>query len=100
MAIDYAKEIRTLINTGKYVLGTNKVFKEASNGRLKAIVCATNADVLVLKKLEHISKMSDVILIKPPFTSSELGAVCGRAHVVSVIGVYDFGDSKLVSPKN
>ncbi|MEM3373193.1 MAG: 50S ribosomal protein L30e [Candidatus Anstonellales archaeon] len=97
MAIDYAKEIRTLINTGKYVLGSRNTYKDAANGKVKAIIIASNISDLTIKKFENISKLLEIRLLKVPFTSHDLGSVCGRAHVISAIGVYEVGDSKILS---
>ncbi len=97
--MDYAKEIRTLINTGKYVIGTRKVIKEVMTSKPLAVILANNIPLLSKKRIAHYARLANVRLLEVPFTSVELGSVCGRAHSISVIAVSDFGDSQLLKPE-
>lgn len=94
--MDYAKEIRTLINTGKYVIGQRKAIRHISDGNAKAVLVSSNMPQLVFARFNNYAKLSGMRIIKVPFTSAELGSVCGKAHLISSIVVFDQGDSKVL----
>ena len=94
--MDYAKEVRTLINTGKFIMGARKVLKELSVAKPQGILVSANIPEQTRARINHYCRLNGVKLITMPFSSVELGSVCGRAHVISSIAVLGQGDSKIL----
>ena len=89
------REIKNLMRTGKFVLGTRKSLRALLRGKAKAVVVADKILPAIEADVLHYAKLGGVPVIRFPGTSYELGLACGRQHPVSVIAVLDFGESRL-----
>lgn len=89
------REIKNLMRTGKFVLGTRKSLRALLLGKAKAVVVADKILPAIEADVLHYAKLGGVPVIRFPGTSYELGLACGRQHPVSVIAVLDFGESRL-----
>jgi large subunit ribosomal protein L30e len=89
------REIKNLMRTGKFILGTRKSLKALLLGRAKAVVVADKILPAIEADVVHYARLGGVLVIKFPGTSYELGLACGRQHPVSVIAILDFGESRL-----
>lgn len=89
------REIKNVIRTGKYTLGSKRSLKAVLTGRARAVIVASKILPAIEANIVHYAKLGGVPVIRYPGTSYELGLVCGRQFPVSVIAVLDFGESKL-----
>ncbi len=90
------KEINIMLETGKYSFGARRAKRELLVGETKVVILADKSKKEVKEDITYYCKKGNIPLITFEGTSLELGSVCGRAHPVSVIVVFDEGKSKLV----
>ncbi|MEZ0394666.1 MAG: 50S ribosomal protein L30e [Desulfurococcaceae archaeon] len=93
---DVGKEIVAAYRTGKVVLGTRRTTKLLLLGKVKAVVVASNAPRNVVESLKYYSKLSGTTFIEFGGTNVELGTLLGKPFGVSVLGVIDPGQSRLL----
>ncbi|MFW9922541.1 MAG: 50S ribosomal protein L30e [Candidatus Thorarchaeota archaeon] len=96
MSYDLNREIQIIARTGKRDYGINKTLKAAKIGRSKLIILSNNCVKELKTQIEYYSSLADIPIIEFPGTGYDLGALCGRGHIVSAISVYDPGDSKIL----
>lgn len=89
------REIKNIVRTGKYILGSKRSLKAVLMGKARAVIIASKIPPAIETDIVHYAKLGGIPIIKYPGTSHELGLVCGRQFPVSVIAVLDFGESKL-----
>jgi len=88
--------LKLMVETGKYEMGFRRGQADALLGRAKAIILAKNTPVLKAADIQHYAKLSGIPVFVIDKTSIELGSVCGRPHPVSVLSVYDEGESNIL----
>jgi large subunit ribosomal protein L30e len=88
------KEIRLLIESGKIGFGTRKGMAAVLVGKAKGIIYASNIPRDVMDDIRYYGGMEKG-LANLPFsgTSVELGKLCGKPYPVSIIAIYDFGET-------
>jgi large subunit ribosomal protein L30e len=88
------KEIRLLIESGKIGFGTRKGLASVLLGKAKGIIFASNIPKETVEDIMYYSSMEEG-LAQLPFagTSIELGKLCGKPYPVSVIAIYEFGET-------
>lgn len=96
MKPDLEKAIGMAVNTGKVKLGYDAVIKNVLNGKLKTAVISKNIPFNAKEKLIRNCNLFQVPIIEYDKSGIDLGAVCGRPHKVSVLGVLDPGNSKIL----
>jgi large subunit ribosomal protein L30e len=89
--------LKLMVETGKYEMGMRRGQADALLGRAKAIVLAKNAPPIEAADIQHYAKLSGIPVFVVDKTSIELGSLCGRPHPVSVISIYDEGESNILS---
>ncbi len=90
------KEITVMIETGKYVLGYRRAYKEMLLGNSKIVIVANGSRKDIKEDLVKYAEEGKIPLIEFKGNSLELGSICGKSHPVSVIVVFDQGKSKLL----
>lgn len=96
MSYDLSREIQIIARTGKKDYGVNRTLKAVKLGRAKLVILANNCIAEMREQIEYYSKIADIPVVEYNNNGYELGALCGRGHVVSAISVYDPGDSKIL----
>ena len=92
--IDITRELRTLVTTGKVLLGADQAKRALKAGTAKLVIVANNVSE---ENAEAIGKFEGAPLYRFPGTSVELGAACGKPFAVSVLTVLSPGDSQIMS---
>ncbi len=92
--IDITRELRTLVTTGKVLLGADQAKKALRAGKARLVVVASNVS---RENAEAISGFERAPVYKFPGTSVELGSACGRPFAVSVLTVLDPGESQIMT---
>ncbi len=94
---DISKQIRMCVETGKVKFGERDAIKASLLGTAKLFIVSANIKEEVKSDIEHNAKLSGTPVISYEGKGYELGSVCGVPYVVSVMAVFDEGDSSLVS---
>jgi len=98
---DIDTNIRVAYKTGKFIFGKNQVLKHLRNSTFKMIIVSNNCPTELFSQLNYyVSLMKDKIFIyRYKGSSWDLGLVCAKPYMISVIGVVQEGDSALLSLK-
>ncbi len=93
--VDLDKAINMAVKSGKVEYGYRKALKNTSLGNIKLLVYAGNAPKEIKEEFEFLAKLGTPVLHYPK-SRADLGAACGRPHMISVLAVYDPGDSPIM----
>ncbi len=96
MKPDLEKAISMVISTGKVKLGYNAVLKSISSGKVKTAIISNNLPLKLKRILIRNCNLSQVPIIQYEKNGFDLGAVCGRPHLVSALVILDPGNSKIL----
>jgi large subunit ribosomal protein L30e len=94
--IDANKEIRRAVDTGKVVFGFRETEKVSVQGKTKLIILTNNLEKSKKEKLTEYSRLSGIPFFEFNGTSKELGAICGKPFIISVMGILDKGKSNVL----
>jgi large subunit ribosomal protein L30e len=92
----FAHAVRQCVDSGKVEFGANTGVKRALMGKAKLVLLASNCPEEVRDDVLRFCKLSGVPSAIFEGTSMELGTVAGRPHSVSVLTVYDVGNSNIM----
>ena len=81
------KEIKDLLKTKNFVLGTERTLKNVKLGKIKTVYIASNCREDIKDDLNKYSKLSKFELKTLDITNRELGTTCKKPFSVSIIGV-------------
>ena len=95
--INLDRSISVAVRTGKTSFGMETAIKSAKIRRAKAFVIAENTPSEKKEDLIRYANLSKIPVIIYPKSSQDLGVICGRPHLVSVVTIYDPGDSDILS---
>ncbi len=96
VSVDVNKEIRRAVDTGKVVLGWRSSERNILNKNCRLVILSLNTPKQIAEKARHLAKVSELPVFDFNGTSQELGSVCGKPFVVSVLLVQDVGKSKVL----
>ncbi len=89
------RAIRTVVDTGEVNLGAKKSLAAVRDKKAKLVLVSNNCPKDTVKDLEHYANLSKVHVYNFQGSSMELGAVCGKPFIVSMLTVIDAGDSDI-----
>ena len=87
MTEEHLKGLRTAIEAGKAVIGTDRVLKLLKQGGLKTILLASNCPKEAKESITHYAKMAQVPVVTVNHTNEELGVYCKKNFFVAVAGI-------------
>jgi large subunit ribosomal protein L30e len=82
------------VETGDVVLGEGETLRYAGEGKLKLAIVAANCRRSALEKLRNLLK-EDGNIYEFHGPGVELGSVCGKPFLVSMLGILDPGESDI-----
>ena len=88
--------IRLAVESGKTEYGARTGIAAGLLGKAKVFVVASNTPTDTRNKVSEFAKKSKIPVIVFEGTTIELGSVCGRPFPVSVLSVYDPGNSNIL----
>ena len=94
--IDVNKAIATTVKTGKILFGTNNAIENVKTRKAKLIIVASNCPQKIREDIEYYCKLSNIPVTIYNGTSIDLGAVCGKPFMVSVLTIREPGDSDIL----
>lgn len=80
-------EIKKIVNTDKAVIGTNETMKALKKGRISKVFLTSNCPDEVKRDIEYYSGLSDAQIVKLPLPNDEMGVICRKPFLISVLGV-------------
>lgn len=93
---DVSREIRRAVDTGKVAFGFKQSEKALLSGKPSLIVFSSNIQKPVKERLQEYATIAGVQCFVFEGNGLELGAVCGKPFVVSVLSVLDEGKSNVM----
>jgi large subunit ribosomal protein L30e len=90
------KEIRAAVDTGKVIMGERETLKAVKARGVKLVICAANCKAELKEEIEKHAGIGEVPVYGFGGSSLELGAVCGRPHLISMLGIMSQGDSDVL----
>jgi len=99
MAIDFDKELRRAVDTGKVEFGYRKAEKNALTGKGKLLVVSTGLPKRRKEHLSHLAGLSGIPFYEAKKNPLNLGSVCGKPFPVTAMVVLEQGKSKVLSVK-
>ncbi len=91
-----AQAIRLTVETGKVEFGSNKGIKNVLVGKVKMVVIPKNIPSEMKEDVLRYAKLSKIPVLEFSGTSLDLGSVCGKPFPVSVLSIYDEGNSDIL----
>jgi len=79
-------EIKKLLKNKEIILGTEKVLKELKLGKLAKVYVSNNTPESVRADLTKYGKLVDVEIINLKFSNEEIGEICKKPFLISVLG--------------
>ena len=96
MKQELEKAINMAISTGKVKIGYSATIKSVLSGKVKAALISNNIPLDAKRKLLRNCELSQIPVIEYEKTGFDLGAACGRPHIVSTLAILDPGNSKIL----
>ncbi|MEM3382961.1 MAG: 50S ribosomal protein L30e [Nitrososphaerales archaeon] len=90
---DLEKILRTVIKTGKYILGVKEVSKSIKGSKIIIYSSFLSKDKVL--EIVNACKSLSIPFIEFKGTSVELGRVCGKPFPISAIAIKSPGDADL-----
>ncbi|MHC1567201.1 MAG: 50S ribosomal protein L30e [Candidatus Syntropharchaeia archaeon] len=87
--MDLDRRLRTVIKTGKVVIGSRETLKMVRNGKAKLVIVASNCPEEVRREI------GEVTVFEYPGKNTELGPACGKPFAISALAVIDSGDFEI-----
>jgi len=96
MSVTLENQIIRAIKTGTVLMGSNSVLSAVANGRVRAVVVASNYQGQALERLKELCSFSETPLLVYPKSSVQLGRISGRGHPVAMLGIRTPGESQIL----
>lgn len=93
METDFNKVFRSVLTTGKVVIGTKQAVDAVKNGKAQVVVLSSNC----LEKTRN--EFKGVSMINYPGNGVDLGIACGKPFSIAAFAVLEPGDSGILSLK-
>ena len=92
--MDVQRSLRTVIATGKVVVGADQTAKAVEKGQAKMVILATNAPNA--QQLRDAAAKKRVPIYAFEGMGTELGPACGKPFAISALAVLDAGTSDVL----
>jgi large subunit ribosomal protein L30e len=96
MKQELEKAISMAISTGKVKLGLDATLRSVLSGKVKATIISNNLPISSKEELLRNCEISQIPVIQYEKSGLDLGAACGRPHIVSTIAILEPGNSKIL----
>ncbi|RLF15451.1 MAG: 50S ribosomal protein L30e [Thermoprotei archaeon] len=95
--IDLARELQTVMRTGKVIIGFKKTLNACRFGKAKLVIVALNAPSHIKEDIMYYAKLSGIPVYVYPGSSWDLGALCRKPFMVSSLAIIDPGESNIMA---
>ncbi len=98
--INVDNAIKIALKTGTMEIGSKKTINLIKKDQCKLVIVANNCPKAILKEFQTYCKFSsDIFIYQYKGSNSDLGFLCGKPFMISVISVIDPGDSDILKLK-
>lgn len=94
--MDLARQLKTVVKTGKVSFGCMEALKAARSGKAKLIVLASNCPESERSAILHSAKLSELPVYIYAGSSVDLKAVCEKPFLVAAVAIREPGDSEIL----
>jgi large subunit ribosomal protein L30e len=94
--INIENAIKIVQKTGKLEIGTQKAINLIKNGRGQIIIVANNCPQSILEDLKIYAQFSNIPIYTYKGSNWDLGFLCGKMFMISVLTILDPGDSDIL----
>lgn len=91
METDINKVLRSVLSTGKVVIGARQSLDAVKSGKAQVVVLSSNC------LPETMNEMKGLSVINYHGTGFDLGVACGKPFSISVLAVLEPGESGILS---
>ena len=91
METDINKVLRSVISTGKVIIGTKQTINAVKDGKVQVVVISSNCPEKTLDEIKGVP------IVKYPESRVEMGVACGKPFPITVMAVEEPGDSDILS---
>ncbi len=81
------KELLGFVKDKRVVIGAKVIEKKMKNNQISKVFLASNCQELVLRKIKHYAKISNVEVLVLDLDSSDLSLKLAKPFLVNVVGV-------------
>jgi large subunit ribosomal protein L30e len=92
--MDVQRSLRTVIATGKVLIGADQTAKAVEKGQAKLVILASNAPDG--ERLRDAAQKKRVPVYAFEGMGTELGPACGKPFAISALAVLDAGQSDVL----
>lgn len=96
MSINIENAIKITVKTGKFQIGPKKALNLVKRGIGKLVVTSINCPKIILEDLETYCKFSNIAIHSYKGSSYDLGFLCGKTYMISVLTILEPGDSDIL----
>ncbi|MEE8358187.1 MAG: 50S ribosomal protein L30e [Candidatus Hydrothermarchaeales archaeon] len=93
------RAIRTVVDTGEVILGAKESIASVMDKKARLVLVAENCPKDLKDDLDHYANISNIYVYNFPRSSMEMGAVCGKPYVISMLSIIEVGDSDILELK-
>ena len=96
MSINVENAIKIAVKTGKFQIGPKKALNNVKRGIGKLVVVSNNCPKKTLDDLETYCKFSNIHIHQFKGSNYDLGFLCGKTYMISVLTILEPGDSEIL----
>lgn len=97
--MDIKQQLKTVVDTGKVSLGSNKTIETIMDGKPKLILLSGNCPRQQRESITYYCRLANVRCVTLKESSIEIGSICGRPHPISAMSILDDGESTILEVK-
>lgn len=96
VVMDFDKIIKSAITSGKVYFGSMQSMNAAKTGKAIAIIQALNASKKIKEEIQYYSNLSKIPVYTYPGSAQDLGLICGKPFMVSILTIKNLSDKELI----
>ena len=101
VTVNLEKALKITLKTGKIIIGSKRTLKALKFNNAKLIILANNCKKEIRDEIYHLLSLGDGIKhYEYSGNSHDLGYLCGKPYMVSVIAIQNPGDSNILEIAN
>jgi len=89
---DKYKEIKQMLESDRLVIGTERTMKLLKQGKLELVYLSSNCPDDIKTQVMHYSKMSQIETKELDIPNDDLGVLCRKPFMISMIGLLRNGN--------
>lgn len=80
------KELKTKVQEGKAIIGTDRVLKNLKSKQIQTVYLASNCPDKIKDDVKYYAELAGTPIITLDYDNEELGVFCKKNFLVSVLG--------------